>query len=76
MTNDNSSQSDSSVKDYIASLDDEQTVKDCQVLSEMMQRISGHEPKMWNAGTIIGFAAHGFESLVLLNENTAHRYVQ
>ena len=52
MANDHSSQSDSSVKNYIASLDDEQTVQDCHVLIEMMQRISGHEPKMWNVGTI------------------------
>ena len=51
MTNNNSSQSDSAVKDYIASLD-EQTVKDTHVLIEMMQRISGHKPKKWNAGTI------------------------
>jgi len=52
MTNDHSSQSNNSVKNYIASFDDEQTVKDCQALIEMMQRISGHEPKMWNVGTI------------------------
>ena len=60
MTNDNSYQSDSSVKNYIASLDDEQTVKDCQVLIEMMQRISGHEPKMWNVGTI-GFDTYHYK---------------
>ena len=41
-----------SVKEYIASLADEQTVKDSQTLLEMMQRISGHEPKLWNVGTI------------------------
>jgi hypothetical protein len=52
MTNDNASQSDSSVKNFMASLDDEQTVKDCQVLIEMNQRISGNEPKPWNVGTI------------------------
>ena len=45
-------QNDISIKDFIASLDDAQTVKDCLVLIEMMQRISGHEPKMWNIGTI------------------------
>jgi hypothetical protein len=39
---------DRSVQDYIASLDDEQSVKDCLVLIEMMQRISGHEPKIPN----------------------------
>ena len=60
MTNDNSSQSDRSVKGFITSLNDEQTVKDCQVLIEMMQRISGHEPKMWNVGTI-GFDTYHFK---------------
>ena len=60
MTNDNSSQSDSSVKDFIASLNDEQTIKDCHVLIEMMQRISGHEPKMWNIGTI-GFDIYHYK---------------
>src|SRR5574339_1253754 len=59
MTNDHSTQSDSSVKNYIASLD-EQTVKDCHVLIEMMQRISGHEPRMWNAGTI-GFDTYHYK---------------
>ncbi len=43
---------DPQVKDYIASIDDEQMQKDCDVLIEMMQRISGHEPKFWNIGTI------------------------
>ena len=51
---------DSSVKDYIASLNDEQTIKDCLVLVEMMQRISGHEPKMWNVGTI-GFDTYHYK---------------
>jgi hypothetical protein len=60
MTNDNSSQSDRSVKDFIASLNDEQTAKDSQVLIEMMQRISGHEPKMWNVGTI-GFDTYHYK---------------
>ena len=60
MTTYNSSQSDSSVKDYIDSLNDEQTIKDCQVLIEMMQRISGHEPKMWNVGTI-GFDTYRYK---------------
>ena len=60
MTNDNSSQSDSAVKDFIASLNDEQTIKDCHVLIEMMQRISGHEPKLWNVGTI-GFDTYHYK---------------
>ena len=57
MTNNNSSQSE--VKDYIASLD-EQTVKDTHVLIEMMQRISGHKPQKWNAGTL-GFDTYHYK---------------
>jgi len=53
-------QNDRSVKDYIASLDDEQTVKDSQVLIEMMQRISGQAPKLWNAGTL-GFDTYHYK---------------
>src|SRR6266487_462147 len=52
-------QNDSSVKDFISSLD-EQTVKDSLVLIEMMQRISGHEPKLWNVGTI-GFDTYHYK---------------
>ena len=50
---------DSSVKDYLASLD-EQTVKDSLVLIEMMQRISGHKPEKWNVGTI-GFDTYHYK---------------
>src|SRR5688572_27012258 len=56
---DKTTQNDSSVKDYIASLD-EQTAKDAQVLTQMMQRISGQTPKLWNAGTI-GFDTYHYE---------------
>jgi hypothetical protein len=51
---------DGSVNDYIASLDGEQIAKDSLVLSEMMQRISGHEPKLWNVGTI-GFDTYHYK---------------
>ncbi|HSX28444.1 MAG TPA: DUF1801 domain-containing protein [Candidatus Saccharimonadales bacterium] len=50
---------DNAVKDYIASLD-EQTATDSHVLIEMMQRISGHEPKLWNVGTI-GFDTYHYK---------------
>jgi hypothetical protein len=53
-------QYDNPVKDFIDSLDDQQTVKDSLVLIEMMQRISGHEPKMWNIGTI-GFDTYHYK---------------
>ncbi len=49
-----------SVQEYIASLNDEGSKIDCHMLIEMMQRISGHEPKMWNVGTI-GFDAYHYQ---------------
>ena len=55
-----SAQNDRSVKDYIASVGDAQTAKDSQVLIEMIQRISGHEPKLWNVGTI-GFDTYHYK---------------
>lgn len=53
-------QNNNSVKDYLASLDDEQTVKDALALIEIMQRISGRPPKLWNVGTI-GFDAYHYK---------------
>lgn len=47
------------VKEFISSLD-EQTAKDSQVLLEMMQKISGKEPKLWNVGTI-GFDTYHYK---------------
>ncbi|MGC5221471.1 DUF1801 domain-containing protein [Micromonospora sp. DT81.3] len=52
-------QQDRSVDDYIASLD-EQTVKDSETLIEMMQRVSGQEPALWNVGTI-GFGTYHYK---------------
>jgi len=51
---------DNLVSDLIASLGDEQTKKDSLTLVEMMQRISGHEPRLWNAGTI-GFDTYHYK---------------
>jgi hypothetical protein len=53
-------QNNSTVKTFMASLDDEQSVADSQALIKMMQQISGHEPKMWNVGTI-GFDSYHFK---------------
>ena len=41
-----------SVNDVIAALGDERTIADSQTLMEMMHRISGSQPKLWNVGTI------------------------
>ncbi|MFN8414608.1 MAG: DUF1801 domain-containing protein [Anaerolineales bacterium] len=56
----NANQNDALVKDFIASIEDEQTKKDSLVLIEMMQRISGHKPKIWNVGTI-GFDTYHYK---------------
>ena len=50
---------DSAVNDYLASLD-AQTANDSETLIEMMQRFSGHEPKLWNVGTI-GFGTYHYK---------------
>ena len=49
---------DSSVADVLAALDDE-TVRDSDVLLEMMGRISGCEPRVWNVATI-GFDTYHY----------------
>jgi hypothetical protein len=41
-----------SVEDVIAALGDEQAISDTRTLLEMMHRISGSQPKLWNVGTI------------------------
>jgi len=40
------------VKGVIAALGDEETISDSRTLMEMMRRISGRQPKLWNVGTI------------------------
>jgi hypothetical protein len=47
------------VSDYLSALDDEQVAADSHVLIEMMQRISGEPPKMWNVGTL-GFGRYRY----------------
>lgn len=47
------------VRAYLASLD-EQTLADAETLIEMMQRISGLEPTLWNVGTI-GFGTYHYK---------------
>jgi hypothetical protein len=53
------SQNNSSINNYIASLD-EQAAEDSLRLIEMMQRISGHAPKLVNMGTI-GFDGYHYK---------------
>jgi hypothetical protein len=53
-------QGDISVKEFVASLEDEQLAKDSLALIAMMRRISRHQPKMWTQGTI-GFDAYHYK---------------
>ena len=56
----NTPQNNRPVDDYIASLEDAQTIEDTRVLIEMMQRITGHAPRLWNVGTI-GFDTYHYK---------------
>lgn len=44
----------------VLALLDEETLKDSKDLIEIMQRISSHEPKIWNIGTI-GFDTYHYK---------------
>lgn len=48
-----------SVQDYLSVLD-AQTATDALALIELMQRVSGQEPKVWNVGTI-GFDTYHYK---------------
>ncbi len=48
------------VATYIDSLPDKQLQQDSLTLLDMMQRISGHEPTLWNAGTV-GFDTYHYK---------------
>jgi hypothetical protein len=54
------SQGNHTVNEYIDSIDDERIIADSYVLIEIMQRISGHEPRLWNIGTI-GFDTYNYK---------------
>lgn len=49
-----------SVDTYLASIGDEQTMKDSWALVAVMQRVSGQQPKLWNIGTI-GFGTYHYK---------------
>ena len=59
VTENKTQENDSSVGNFINSLDNEQVIDDCLKLIEMMTKISGHEPKMWGP-SIIGFGKYHY----------------
>jgi hypothetical protein len=50
----------SDIKDFLDSLENKQVLDDSHILIEMMQRISGHEPTLWNGHTI-GFDTYHYK---------------
>lgn len=51
---------DVEVADVLASFEDDRAKQDAQTLIDLMQKISGHEPKIWNK-TTIGFDAYHYK---------------
>jgi len=49
-------QTETSVQDFLNSLPNEQTRKDCYVIADIMQQASQAEPKMWGS-SIVGFGS-------------------
>ena len=52
---------ESSVEDFINTVNDEQKRKDSLVILEMMKKATGEEPKMWG-GSIVGFGNVRYKS--------------
>ena len=48
------------VESYLAAIVDDTRRDDCRVLTEMMQRLSGHPPIMWGTG-IVGFGTYHYK---------------
>ncbi|MFN8399629.1 MAG: DUF1801 domain-containing protein [Anaerolineales bacterium] len=59
-TKSKSTPQNTSVQEFVAALGDEQSIADSHALIDMMKRVSGHEPKLWNVGTI-GFDAYHYK---------------
>lgn len=51
---------DASVEDFINKIEDEKMREDCRKVSEMMQKATGAEPKMWGA-SIVGFGTYNYK---------------
>jgi hypothetical protein len=49
-----------SAADYIKAISDPARRVDCEVLSALMQRVTGEKPRMWGA-SIVGFGAYHYK---------------
>lgn len=53
-------QNTNSVREFVASFNDADTIQDCHTLIDMMKRISGQPPRMWGPA-IIGFDCYHYK---------------
>ena len=61
MAKNKTAETNADVHDFIQSFaNNEQKIKDSYTLIELMQKITGHEPKMWGP-TIIGFGSYHYK---------------
>lgn len=51
--------SDASVQDYLSAIEDPVRRKDCEALSKLMSKASGHPPKLWGS-SIVGFGSYHY----------------
>jgi len=49
-----------SVRAYLDTIGDEHRRQDCEALLSLMQRVTGHEPKMWGP-SIVGFGSYHYK---------------
>ncbi len=60
MAENKTKQTEASVQDYIAAIEDEKRRKDCHALVELMAKASKHPPKMWGP-SIVGFGSYHYK---------------
>lgn len=60
MTEAKTKQNDASVKEFLASIKDEQRRKDAEAICDLMQEVTGEPPKMWGT-SIVGFGSYHYK---------------
>jgi hypothetical protein len=58
-TTSKTTETDASVDDYLAAIDDEVRRDDCRVLARLMSGVTRQPPRMWGAG-IVGFGSYHY----------------
>ena len=60
MSSNKTVETDASVEHFINAVDNDQKRRDSWDLIEMMQRVTGHEPKMWGS-SLVGFGQYHYK---------------